>query len=142
MISAQPPEGPTLLQGTSVKELVEEENCAPELGRNQRKGEKKKSSTTPSPPLCVKKKNGTLGKGRRTQEINAHLSDRVVKQTPPSPRKLISAQTIESPAGNLPRNLVGPSPIVLLQVEGIYTQAFLDTGAQVTLLYLDYLIGT
>lgn len=52
--------------------------------------------------------------------------------------RLVRAQTIESPVGNLPKNLVGPSPIVSVQVEGIYTQALLDTGAQVTLLYRDF----
>lgn len=36
-----------------------------------------------------------------------------------------------------PPELVGPSPIVPIQVEGIYTKALLDTGAQVTLLYSD-----
>ena len=37
-----------------------------------------------------------------------------------------------------PPELVGPSPIVPIQVEGIYTKALLDTGAQVTLLYSDF----
>lgn len=34
--------------------------------------------------------------------------------------------------------LVGPSPIVLIQVQGIYTKVILDTGAQLTLLYPDF----
>ena len=37
-----------------------------------------------------------------------------------------------------PPKLVGPSPIFPIQVEGIYTKALLDTGAQVTLLYRDF----
>lgn len=34
--------------------------------------------------------------------------------------------------------LVGSSPIVPVQIEGVYTKALLDTGAQVTLLYRDF----
>lgn len=37
-----------------------------------------------------------------------------------------------------PPKLVGPSPIIPIQVEGIYAKALLDTGAQVTLLYKDF----
>lgn len=37
----------------------------------------------------------------------------------------------------LPGDLVDPSPIIPIQVEGVYTKVFLDTGAQVTLLYRD-----
>lgn len=40
--------------------------------------------------------------------------------------------------GRFSDKLVGPSPIVSIQVEGIYTKALLDTGAQVTLLYRDF----
>ncbi|XP_073455926.1 LOW QUALITY PROTEIN: uncharacterized protein [Aquarana catesbeiana] len=40
--------------------------------------------------------------------------------------------------GEFPRNLVGPSPIIPIQVEGIYAKALLDTGAQVTLLYKNF----
>lgn len=38
----------------------------------------------------------------------------------------------------LPPRLVGPSPDVPIQVEGIYTRGLLDTGAQMTLLYRDF----
>lgn len=39
---------------------------------------------------------------------------------------------------DLPEKLIGLSPIVSVQVEGIYTKALLNTGAQVTLLYQDF----
>ncbi|XP_068118921.1 uncharacterized protein [Hyperolius riggenbachi] len=37
-----------------------------------------------------------------------------------------------------PAELIGPSPVIPVQVEGIYTKALLDSGAQVTLLYKDF----
>lgn len=39
---------------------------------------------------------------------------------------------------DLPESLIGPSPIVSVQVKGIYIKALMDTGAQVTLLYRDF----
>lgn len=39
---------------------------------------------------------------------------------------------------DLPEKLIDPSPIVSVQVEGIYTRVLLDIGAQVTLLYRDF----
>ena len=37
-----------------------------------------------------------------------------------------------------PDQLIGPSPIIPVQVEGVYTKALLDSGAQVTLIYRDF----
>uniref|UniRef100_A0A8C5LMT5 ribonuclease H n=1 Tax=Leptobrachium leishanense TaxID=445787 RepID=A0A8C5LMT5_9ANUR len=41
-------------------------------------------------------------------------------------------------ATKFPDQLIGPSPIVPIQVEGVYTKALLDSGAQVTLIYRDF----
>lgn len=49
-------------------------------------------------------------------------------------RKALTGKT----PGSLPEQLVGPSPIVSVQVEGTYTRELLDTWAQVTLLYRDF----
>lgn len=52
--------------------------------------------------------------------------------------KITDKSSLKKPIGSLPERLVGPSPIVSVQVEGIYTRALLYTGAQVTLLYRDF----
>lgn len=41
---------------------------------------------------------------------------------------------VQQTSENFPEKLVGPSPIVPVQIEGVYTKALLDRGAQVTLL--------
>lgn len=96
--------------------------------------EKKRTSPVTSTPPLPKGAKGTKSseKGRQRQEINAHLTERIVRPTPPPPRRLVRA-----PVRNLPKNLVRPSPIVSVELESIYTQALWDTEAQVMLLYQD-----
>lgn len=38
----------------------------------------------------------------------------------------------------IPEGLVGPCPVVPVQIEGIYSKAILDSGSQVTLLYRSF----
>lgn len=46
----------------------------------------------------------------------------------------VQNSSVQSKA-KLPRGLVGPSSTVSVLIEGIYAQALLDTGSQVTIVY-------
>lgn len=47
----------------------------------------------------------------------------------------IAGPAAQAAPSKTPDNLVGPSPIIPVQLKGIYTKTLMDTGAQVTLLY-------
>lgn len=65
-----------------------------------------------------------LNKAVNSPEASQEENTNTVQAAEPTPKKL-------------PDKLVGPSPIVPVQVGGIYTKALLDTGARMTLLYWD-----
>ena len=78
----------------------------------------------------------------KRREINAHQAQEEMRPGRNSKRKGVRVQVAEpgrrATPKEFPVKLVGPSPVVSIQVEGIYTKALLDTGAQVTLLYRDF----
>lgn len=101
-----------------------------EVGRKQR--EECKLSVLSHPPML---KHDSKFKSQKMED--AHLTKQAVKSQTLPLRRPVEAHTLEAPGWNLHKNLMGSSPIVSVQVEGIYRQALLDTGAQVTLLYKD-----
>lgn len=68
--------------------------------------------------------------------VNAYQAQKIIKSKTnwmkTGPQKRVASTR------PYPEELVGPSPTVSIQVEGVYTKALLDTGAQVTLLYRDF----
>lgn len=74
--------------------------------------------------------------------LAAGVTNKPRKKSERLPRPKAKVQATKQVKGTaisgFPPQLVGPSPIVPIQVEGIYTKALLDTGAQVTLLYRDF----
>lgn len=113
-------------------------------------------------------RNPTPGSGNQTQGVNAlPVFGATVRSLPSTPEKVCSTRPVQKNLKTLPRvtarfsqstkqrksgdlshtqrtfanspeKLVGPSPIVPVQSEGVYTKALLNTGAQVTLLYRDF----
>lgn len=69
------------------------------------------------------------GKKRVRSRLNRSRKKIRVKRTGPKPR---------ATSTEIPKHLIGPSPIVPIRIEGVYTKALLDSGAQVTLLYRDF----
>lgn len=55
-----------------------------------------------------------------------------------APRESRSTNCSSAINAGLPPGLVGPTSVVPVQVEGIYTRALLDSGSQVTILYRSF----
>lgn len=91
--------------------------------------------------MYVKNIQKREGKTSRTQaqRVNVLTPPRAtVRFSQNTPKRDCRPNSTRNNPENFPDRLVGPSPIVSVQVEGIYTRALLDTGAQVTLLYGDF----
>ncbi|CAI9613085.1 unnamed protein product, partial [Staurois parvus] len=96
------------------------------------------ASERPSAPF-------TLAHTAQQRRINAHQMPSTQRRLKPDQnfhKKVVRIQATKQTqiptTPKLPDRLVGPAPVVSIQVEGIYTKALLDTGAQVTLLYRDF----
>ena len=55
-----------------------------------------------------------------------------------APKKLRSINCSPAVNADLPVGLVGPTSVVPVQIEGVYTRALLDSGSQVTILYRSF----
>uniref|UniRef100_A0A8C5MGG5 CCHC-type domain-containing protein n=1 Tax=Leptobrachium leishanense TaxID=445787 RepID=A0A8C5MGG5_9ANUR len=81
---------------------------------------------------------------RRSSPWRSDPMSREENVCPQSPRMRTRVRVQQtgstSPAAmkKFPDKLIGPSPIIPVQVEGVYTKALLDSGAQVTLIYRDF----
>lgn len=90
-----------------------------------------------SPEVPIGMSRSPLGSGNRAPEVNAHPTRKRQKQHSKRTTRL-KALKATSQSANFSTKLVGPSPIVPVQVEGVFTKALLDSGAQVTLIYRDF----
>ncbi|XP_040195295.1 uncharacterized protein LOC120928256 [Rana temporaria] len=116
----------------SVSKPAEDRSKGPEAGGKLQRAPVKESAGRPvtivnsKQPYAVPVPSDPRGSKLKKHPRKKGVKVRTTKQT-----------NLATPRG-FPPELVGPSPIVPIQVEGIYTKALLDTGAQVTLLYRDF----
>ncbi|XP_077327937.1 NACHT, LRR and PYD domains-containing protein 10-like [Lithobates pipiens] len=105
----------------------------PKAGFKLQRAPVKESTACP-----VIKGNSNITRTHQTPDTAVKSRRKKERLQEPTVKVQATKQTKSATSRGPPPKLVGPSPIVPIQIEGIYTKALLDTGAQVTLLYRDF----